>query len=121
MDCDADLKQVKVFSIEGDPGPTGPAGLPGPPGPPGPASAFNIPVYENVADLPRDGSVSLAIFRPTYGMNSGFPNQWYAQSLFLFMGGSFNRPGSVPVYNDAERVDGTWSQHSIPGGWVQLR
>jgi len=32
MDCDGDTKQVRIFNVEGDPGPAGPAGDPGAPG-----------------------------------------------------------------------------------------
>ena len=124
--CDIDAKQVKVFNIEGDPGPTGPAGPPGasgtagtqgPAGATGPAGQ-SIPIYTDLNLLVfGPNTPAIVLFRPPFGICLRAEAEYLDQQLLQYCGGSFQEPPMV-IYNDARRTSAVGV--AMPAGWKRV-
>jgi len=109
MECNTDTKQVRVYNIEGDPGPAGPMG------PPGPAGTGSL-IYDNLSNFPTDGSALIAYFQPEFGINRN--GGVYADRICCFFAGGNAPPASVLFFTNAERTQQTSAR--LQPGWVVL-
>ena len=118
--CDIDAKQVKVFNIEGDPGPVGPAGPMGISGTQGPAGSMGpagpaIPVYTDLNLLVfGPNTPPMVLFRPPFGISLRIDDEYLDQQLLKFCGGSFQEPPIV-IYTNDRRTSAV--SVPIPAGW----
>lgn len=81
--------------------------------------SLQLPVYENVNDIPQDSSVYLAVFQPPYGfaVSSGdnTPKTW-GNRLFIAYTGSAETPESFYLASPS----GTPELAELPQGWQAL-